>query len=269
MKISIVHKFILTVIAILLSLSIVAVSGCSQVSYVHEIVYEVDNNELSQYQDQDEVMKYTVEVVERRIDALGIDGKVRQKGQNQIVVHLPEIEEYERVKTLIGSSAIISFKEFQANPNGNFSLSTDTDNDTTLVPVEDGTGEYIAIPAVADIDGEEKELTSVYITGRVNFWYSYGLNKVPKVEFRFNNEGTDLFSQIISRLHARPENAMERRLGVFYGDSLIWAPYVQERVSELGVIMGLEDNEMKELADILNAGRMFVKLHIIAENSID
>lgn len=218
------------------------------------LVYEAD---LSQAENPEEAMKGVINVIERRINAYGVSEPVIQKiGENRLLVQLPGIEKIEEAKKLIGQTALINFKELKPDENGDLKF----DSEGRLVRVKKGEGDYIAIPATAKINGEEKELTSKYFKGNTMVVLNQMTNQ-PEIAFEWNEEGAKLFEQITKRLLHKP-------LGIFLGDEPISAPTVQAVIRDRGVITGLDLDRARWLSSLLNAGRIPVPLHTIEEHDV-
>jgi len=223
-----------------------------------DLVFEAD---LSQVENPDEAMRGVIAVIERRIDAFGVlEPLIERVGEDRLRVQIPGIEEIEEAKRLVGEMTLIAFKEFQFHENGNFGLRPDADGVLRLTRVEEGMGEFIAIPATADVDGEEKELTSRYFEGNVAVVIDT-MTGLPEIAFEWDEEGAALFEQITARL-------IERPLGIFLGGELLSAPIIQAIIKERGVITGMDLEEARWLATLLNAGRMPVPLERLSEKTI-
>ncbi|MFO8101553.1 MAG: protein translocase subunit SecD [Dehalococcoidia bacterium] len=136
----------------------------------------------------------------------------------------------------------------------------------TEVPRDEA--EYKAIPATGTLDGKEIELTSQYFKGKVEV-RAYSSTNQPELYFEWNETGAEIFHQITTRLSAKEEDSVERRLGIFVGDEYEDAPNVREPIRESGVITGLSYNEATHLQNFLNAGRIEVPLHTLEQHDVD
>ncbi|MCL0075663.1 protein translocase subunit SecD [Dehalococcoidia bacterium] len=221
------------------------------------LVFEAD---LSGVENPDEAMRRVIAVIERRIDGFGVlEPRIERVGKNRLLVEIPGIEEIEEATRLIGKTALIAFKEFQPYEGGDFSLRPDADGVLRWTRVEEGTGEFIAIPAAAEVNGEERELTSRYFEGEVAVVLDGA--GIPEIAFAWNEEGATLSKQITARLIGSP-------LGIFLGDEVLSAPIVRAIIEERGVITGMDLEEARRLATLLNAGRMPVALERLSEKTI-
>ena len=104
------------------------------------LVYQADTSGLGVDDDPAEIMRGVKEVIERRINAQGIDAPVveaqEHEGEYSIAVQLPGVSDVEEAKKKIGGVALLEFRE--RDEEGNW------------------------IPAVGTIDGEELVLSSKY-----------------------------------------------------------------------------------------------------------
>ncbi len=222
------------------------------------IVYEAD---LSQAENPEEAMKGVITVLQKRINAYGVNEPViRQMGSDRILVQLPGIKEIDEAKALIGQTTLIVFKERKKDEEGNPIVKKDKEGN----PITDEQGNYVYewVTGTAEINGEEKQLTSKYFEGKVEVVLQSTTN-APQVSFKWDDKGAEIFDQITERLYKRP-------LGIFLGNEKISSPIIQERhfAGGQGVITGMELEEARRLARLLNAGRIPVPLETIEEHDV-
>jgi preprotein translocase subunit SecD len=193
-----------------------------------------------------------IAVIEKRVNALGVSESVIQRlGGDRIVVDLPGITEMEKAKKLIGQTAILEFGELIENGQGEAKWTDDL-------------GKWK--PTTAVVDGQEKELTSVYFKANT-YVTTDNLGRVLLV-FEWDDTGSKLFEQITTRLMNKP-------LGIFLGnDPLLGedgrpiAPTIRAVITNRGQIEGLSYKEATELSKLLNAGRIPVPLNLIREQTL-
>lgn len=199
-----------------------------------------------------EAVNDAIAVIERRVNALGVsEPSIQRLGEDRIVVDLPGITEMEKAKNLIGQTAILEFGELIENGEGEAKWTDDLGNWK---------------PTTAVIDGEEKELTSVYFKSNT-YVTTDNLGRVLLV-FEWDDTGSKLFEQITTRLMNKP-------LGIFLGnDPLLGedgrpiAPTIRAVITNRGQIEGLSFKEATELSKLLNAGRIPVPLNLIREQTL-
>lgn len=203
------------------------------------LVYQAD---LSEQDDPDGAMDGTVDVIENRINVLGVSEPViLRQGDDRIVVQLAGLTDIEEARNLIGLTALLEFRKL--DDEGNW------------------------IPATGTIDGEEKALTSRYF--KTNTYIDLNpVTYVPWLRFEWDDEGAILSKQITSGMIDEP-------LGIFLGDEPLLdehdqpiAPIVRTVIEDEGQIEGLSSNEASRLSNLLNAGRIPVPLTPIYEKNV-
>ena len=258
------RSIIILLLLLILGIALGAVSCSDHKKASESNVYIVYQADLSRVTDKQQSMKDIIHVIEKRTMAYGVAKPVvHQIGDDRIEVQLPLIPDIEQAKHLIGEKALIKFKTFVSSEHGNFALRQDAEGNTGLIPVDEGTGNYVAVPAKAEVNGIIKELTSEFVVaGEADFGFA-GEDRMPGVYFKWDDEGADIFEQITTRLSAQPASSVERRLGMFVGDTYVYAPYVQMPIRGMCVIHGLSEKDSRRLAELLNAGHIPVPLSII------
>ena len=199
------------------------------------LVYQADLSDIEPGT-EDQVMDGVKDVIERRINALGVTEPVveiqQQGGEYSIAIQLPGVADIEKAKETIGLFTILEFQEQDAA--GNWTPATGTVNNETLTL----SSRYF------------KENTSVTVD-------QYGK---PLLIFEMDETGAQLFEQISTRLLQKP-------LAIFLGDEPlrgedghIIAPTVNAVITDKGQIEGLSLTDAQELSRLLNAGRIRVPL---------
>jgi len=203
------------------------------------MVYQADVSDI-EAGNRDEIMDGVKEVIERRINALGITESTvqiqKQGGEYNIVIQIPGIADIEKAKEMVGLFTVLEFRE------------------------QDSEGNWVPATGIVTVNGEEKELIlssryfkeNTYVT--VDQWGSAFLM------FEMDETGAKLFKQISTRLIGKP-------LAIYLGDEplrgedgSIIAPKVNEVIEDKGQITGLNLVDAQELSRVLNAGRIDVPL---------
>ncbi|MDY6912287.1 MAG: protein translocase subunit SecD [Chloroflexota bacterium] len=224
------------------------------------LVYEAD---LSQAEDEEEAMKGVINVLERRINTYGVSEPVIQRmGADRLLVQLPGIDDIDEAKQLIGETALIRFKEIELDEMGNLAL--DEEGQAVWIPA---TGTITVINEKGEEEEVEKEITSQYFEGKVNAGLNPN-NNAPEIYFDWDDEGSELFLEITTRLSLRREGSPERGLGIFLGDEYVSSPQVKGPIEGNGVITGMSLDGARDLAELLNAGRIPVPLLTIEEHDV-
>jgi len=240
------------------------------------LVYQAD---LSQVEPgtESEVIDGVIAVIANRINPLGVtEPNIEKRGENQIVVEIPQLSITDVQRERIGRTALLEFRELVA-------VEVESEEEPPVEqggegeeepPVEqEGEGEEEPavvmewVPATGLINGQEKVLTSSYF--KSNTYVARDEFGAIELIFEWNEEGAILSEQITGRLVGRP-------LGIFEGDEPLLdendrpvAPTVQAVIIDRGRITGLSLNEATELSKQLNAGRLPVPLESIGGQEVD
>ena len=204
------------------------------------LVYQADLRQVEE-DNKAEIMEGVKGVIERRINALGISEPViqiqKQDGIYSIGIQLPGVSETEKAKEMIGRTALLEFREQDAEGNW--------------------------IPAKGTVDGEELVLSSKYF--KENTYIDVNQYGAPLLIFQWDETGKEISEQVTSRLIGKP-------LSIYLGDEPLRgedgdpiAPIVRDVIRESGQIDGLSLADAEELSKLLNAGRMPVSLGRFAE----
>ncbi len=200
------------------------------------LVYQTDVSDIEPGT-EDDIMQGMKEVIERRINALGITESTVQiqkhEGEYNIVIQIPGIADIEKAKEMVGLFTVLEFRELDAA--GNWTPATGVVGNETLI------------------------LSSRYFNENTYVTVSQTTSEVLLV-FEMDKTGAQLFKQISTRL-------LNKQLAIFLGDEPlrgedghIIAPTVQAVIEDSGQITGLKLVDAQELSRVLNAGRIDVPL---------
>ncbi len=164
----------------------------------------------------------SIEIVRRRIDETGVvDPLITRQGQNRIVVQLPGIEDPNRIKTMLGKTARMTFQlvDETANPNA-----AAPPPGVLLLPMQDRPGEKIAVRRRVEVDGGDLTDARAGQNGQTGEWV---------VNFTFNSLGARRFADI-SRAN------VGHRFAVVLDNKVITAPVIRDAItSGRGEISGI------------------------------
>lgn len=192
---------------------------------------------------KNDVINNSIEIVRRRVDSLGNkDPSIQKQGDNRIMVQLPGIDDPERVKTLIGKTAKMSFHlvDEGAMQSGEIGL------DSELI---DG----VVIKKRVSVSGEN--LTDSRV--------AYDENGRPAVTTTFNTIGAKGFSKLTS------EN-VGKRFAIVLDGRVLSAPTIQEAIKGgYGQITGgFTVPEANDLSTMLRSGALPTELTVIEERTV-
>jgi preprotein translocase subunit SecD len=185
---------------------------------------------------EDEIMNGVKDVIEKRINALGITEPIvevqKQGGEYSIAIQLPGIADIEKAKEMVGLFTVLEFRE------------------------QDAAGNWT--PATGEVNGENLTLSSRYF--KTNTSVTVDQYGKPLLIFEWDETGAQLSQQVTTRLLGKP-------LAIYLGDEplrgedgQIIAPTVKAVITDKGQIEGLTLADAQELSKLLNAGRIPVPL---------
>lgn len=196
-------------------------------------------------------LQQSIEIVRRRIDAIGVaEPTVQALGTDRILVQLPGIQDPASIRTLLGSTAKLTFHRVESSePRGLERPPVGS----IRVPAANDPIDYI-LQQRPMLQGERLTQASTGIDPR-----SGG----PVVSFRFDSEGAKQFAAITS------EN-VGRQFAIVLDGKVISAPVIQEPiVGGSGQIQGnFTIAETSSLAALLRAGALPVPLQIVEERMV-
>lgn len=223
------------------------------------LVLQLDENALQDEQSADgaiaqrrqAALQQSIEIVRRRIDAMGVaEPTVQALGSDRILVQLPGVQDSAAVRTLLGSTARLTFHRV----HGWEAQGTRTRAATSLrVASADENIDYF-LESRPLLHGERLEQASARIDDRTG---------LPIVTFRFDATGSKLFAQIT-------RDNVGRQLAIVLDDKVISAPVIQEPITAgSGQIQGdFTVAQTSALAALLRAGALPVPLQIIEERVV-
>ena len=205
------------------------------------LVYQADLSSVEPG-DEAEAIDGVIAVIIDRINPLGVtEPKIYKRGDDLIVIELPELSVTDAQKKRIGRTVLLEFGELAGE-----------EEEARWV---NELGRWK--PATAVVNGQERVLTSRYLSS--TYIRHDNLRGILLI-LEWDEEGSKLFEEITGRLVGKP-------LGIFEGDEPLrgedgkpHAPIVQRRITGNAEVTGLEVNEATELSKQLNAGRLPVPL---------
>ncbi len=249
------------------------------------LVYQADFSALDPDANKDAVMDGVAKVIAGRVDPLGVtEPNIERRGDDQIVVELPNLSVTDVQKDRIGRTALLEFRELKEIPIGGDGEEEEEEEEEAAGEQEeeeeeetDGDGNDIEtmtvwVPATGTIDGEERVLNSSYFSGDTEVRTSTQQGGVV-LYFEWNEEGAILSEQITSRLIGEQlaifEGSGEDAQPLIGENGYMIAPIVNDVITDSGVITGLSLKDATDLSNQLNAGRLEVPLTNIGETDID
>lgn len=236
------------------------------------ILLAADLGQLPAGASREEVMEDIAAILERRVEASGLSGKLEIESTSRLSVTLRSVSS-EKARELIGRTALLEFFKPALDEFRNVVCRT-ADGSTYGVPfLQDLFREDLASSAMAcppdgdgvsgfvvwepatgtDNQGVERVLTSSSLNRNAEV-----LGPPPSVLVEFTGEGRLLFEQITSGLIGMP-------IGIFLDEELIRAPTVSQPITTgKAVIIVPSEDEAERLAILVNAGALPVPIRVIS-----
>ncbi len=213
-----------------------------------------------------------LEIIRRRVDELGVMQPTLQiyggsdaDVQEHIIVELPGVDDPERVKEILQTTAQLELRLVKKDQGGPFSsvesavaanggkidkekweiFSYREDRDQTQV-------EYLVVSTAPTITGRHLK----------NARRSTDSNGAPAVGFFLNAEGAEVFGR-------ETERHVNERLAIVLDKTISSAPVINERIGAEGIIHGqFSIQQAEDLALVLRSGALPADLRILEERTV-
>lgn len=209
-----------------------------------------------------EVTDRTLEVLRRRIDALGVaEPSLQRSGEQRIIVELPGLDDPEQAIEVIGRTAQLTFHGVLG--------AGDVTGDPGELP--DG------VQRVTTEDGEVLDLAPAVVTG-ADVSDAMALTD-PIGGWRINIEfrgGGESWAELTGEAACAPPGDPRRRVAVMLDDQVIMSPQVEPSVAcGVGLTGGdtvvtgqYTESEAKDLALLVRAGALPVPVDILEQRTV-
>lgn len=230
-----------------------------------QIVLEAQDTEAITV--DDDVASRTLEVLRRRVDALGVaEPTLQRSGERRIIVELPGVEDPEEAVEVIGRTAQLEFRPVLGSAT---STSTTTEGDAVaeddFFESEDGERLRLGPPAVT---GEA--------LGSATARLATGLGATWHVEISFRGDGGRQWAEFTGQAACAPPGDPTRRIAIVLDREVISSPQVGTDVACGEGISGGEtvitgqfiEGEAKDLALLIRAGALPVPVEIVEQRTV-
>ncbi len=205
-------------------------------------------------------VQQSIEIIRRRIDETGVrEPTIQRQGDDRVIVQLPGIDDPERVKSLIGKTAKLTFQMVDLENSVEEALAGRVPPGSQLLPMLEGanspTGQqYILVKKRVAVSGENLVDAQPTFDGRDN---------QPVVSFRFDTLGAKKFGKVTTENVKRP-------FAIVLDGKVISAPVIQEPIlGGTGQISGgFSVQDTQDLALLLRAGALPAPLTILEERTV-
>ena len=221
---------------------------------------------------QESTVNMALGTIDRRVNALGVTEPTLQiygggsgEVDDQIIVELPGIDDRERVKELIGTTAQLNLRLVKKDNGGPFS-SVDSAIQANGGKIPEGwkilafrgdqgeqaSVEYLVVSSVPTITGKHLK----------NARRGVDSNGRPAVSFFLNAAGAEIFSKTT-------EQHVGDRLAIELDDIVESAPVIQTRIGADGEITGnFTIQKAEDLALLLRSGALPASLNVIEDRTV-
>jgi preprotein translocase subunit SecD len=229
-------------------------------SYTYSMKPNIENQLRREAVDQ------ALQTIERRVNELGVAEPIvaRQGAVDQILVELPGVEDVQRAKELIRSTALLELKIVEQGPFGSEEAARQAYNNN-LPP------DMLLVPGSGDAAGGGTPGTVFYVVRRASVVTGRDLrnarptldeNNLPAIGFSLNSEGARKFG-------AATEANIGRQLAIVLDGRVTSAPVIQSRITDEGRISGsFTQQEAQDQSLILRSGALPASLTYLEERTV-
>lgn len=220
----------------------------------------------------------TMEVLRRRIDALGVaEPTLTRSGQNRIIVELPDVQNPREAAEVLGRTAQLTFHPVEGNgddPSAPQGPGGTHGPGITQPPAGDGD---LVLP---DESGRELRLGAAVLTGsslkdaEARFDAQQGSGWSVSVEFR--GDGKKQWARLTGSAACHAEGDDRRRVAIVLDNEVISAPQVERSIGcGVGISSGATQitgmfsaQEARELALLIKGGALPVPVDIVEQRTV-
>jgi len=204
-----------------------------------------------------------LETIRNRIDQFGVTEPVIVKqGENQILVQLPGVKDYERALDLIGKTAQLEFKLVdETNISGDGTGSAIPPG--SEIVVEKRRNRETGVTITTPIPLKRQTLLTGDLLADARVQVGGELDKAPYVAIEFNAEGARTFDLVTAENRGK-------RLAIVLDNIVYSAPVIQDRISggKATITGGFTMDEAKDLAIVLRAGALPAPVKVVQNITI-
>lgn len=203
-----------------------------------------------------------INILERRLNGLSVAEIHISKQDNRfIVVELPDVQDPQQAKKMIGQSAIMEFKIVEDSASSREELMDKYDHELpegTMIVVGSSRGSnnkmFYLVPDYATVSGK------YFQNAKVDFGGEFKTDLC--VHFEFNDEGGKRFHELTSRNIGKP-------LAIVLDGEIVQVAMINSAIGKSGLIQGnFQAEEANTLAKLLKSGAFKAKVNFISERQI-
>jgi preprotein translocase subunit SecD len=196
-------------------------------------------------------VQQSIEIVRRRIDETGVlDPEIARQGDNRIVVQLPGVEDPNRIKELIGTTAHMTFRLLDDTAN----LAGPPPPGVDYLPMQNNPSQKVAVRRRIEVDGANLTDARAGQNPQTGEWV---------VNFTFDSIGARRFGDVTRANVGKP-------FAIVLDNRVISAPVIREPITGgRGQISGNFDARgATDLALLLRAGALPAPLTVVEERTV-
>ena len=201
-----------------------------------------------------DAMSRSIEIVRRRIDALGTkEPSIQSQGGKYILVQLPGVDNPEHIKELIGRTAKMTFHLVNENITSAQLQSGHAPNGTMFLPYMENPDQLIPVYSHVEVSGDSLK----------NSQADFDQNNMPVVTTEFDASGARRFAKLTTE-------HVNERFAIVLDDKVLSAPTIREPIpGGRGQISGgFTLQGAKDLAVLLRSGALPAPLEVIEERTV-
>ncbi|MBV8661322.1 MAG: protein translocase subunit SecD [Candidatus Dependentiae bacterium] len=203
-----------------------------------------------------------ISILERRLNGLSVaEIHISKQGDRFIVVELPDVQDPEQAKKMIGQSAIMEFKIVEDSASSRDELMDKYDHELpegTTIVIGSSRGSnnkmFYLVPDYATVSGK------YFKNAKVDFGGEFKTDLC--VHFEFDDEGGKRFHELTSHNIGKP-------LAIVLDGEIVQVATINSAIGKSGLIQGnFQAEEANTLARLLKSGAFKAKVNFISERQI-
>ena len=201
-----------------------------------------------------DAMERSIEIVRRRIDALGTkEPSIQSQNGKYILIQLPGVDNPEHIKELIGQTAKMTFHLVNENITNEQLASGHAPSGTLFLPYVDNPNQMIPVYSHVEVSGESLK----------NSQADFDQNNMPVVTTEFDSSGARRFAKLTTE-------HVNERFAIVLDGKVLSAPNIREPIpGGRGQISGgFTLQGAKDLAVLLRSGALPAPLSVIEERTV-
>jgi len=216
----------------------------------------------------DLAVNQALQTIDNRINAYGVAEPLIQRqglGGDRIVVQLPGVDDPERIKKLLKSTAFLEFRIVEGGPSATpeeltaaFNGQLPPNVEILDGPIKDDVSgkiigtQYYAVQKTAKVTGRDLK----------NARPGLGQFNDPIVEFTFTHDGGQRFGELTGA-------NVGKGLAIVLDHRVVSAPRIDSRITDQGIIRGqFTQEEVEDLSTVLRTGALPAGIETLEERTV-